>query len=266
MEKVFFTRLELYELVWKFPMTQITKHYGVSSMKIKNACEKIQIPFPGLNQQIKFKNNRIGKPKLPLAYNGIQQIVILKKAYEIQFRKIVKSTPLLDLIKDIESDLQAPLKVPEQLINPVRSRQNTVSYWDNKDEKKDTNAILHLNVAPQNIPRALRLMNALIKLLKYRGHRFEQNPYKTGIIFMKNEIEIDLNLREALKRIPLQVDQDTSECVQTGVFILQIRKDSYKKEWRDCKISLENNLARIIATLELIAVEEKRWKEAGNSI
>ncbi len=47
---------------------------------------------------------------------------------------------------------------------------------------------------------------------------------------------------------------------------MQIRKDSYKKEWRDCKISLENNLARMIATLELIAVEEKRWKGAGDSI
>jgi len=58
----------------------------------------------------------------------------------------------------------------------------------------------------------------------------------------------------------------TSDYIQSGVFILQIRKDFYKKEWRDGKISLENNLARIIATLELIAVEEKRWKEACNSI
>jgi len=58
----------------------------------------------------------------------------------------------------------------------------------------------------------------------------------------------------------------TSNYIQTGVFILQIRKDSYKKEWRDGKISLENNRARIIAILELIAVDEKRWKEACNSI
>jgi hypothetical protein len=58
----------------------------------------------------------------------------------------------------------------------------------------------------------------------------------------------------------------TSDYIQTGVFILQIRKDSFKKEWRDGKISLENNLARMIATLELIAVEEKRWKEVGDSI
>jgi len=58
----------------------------------------------------------------------------------------------------------------------------------------------------------------------------------------------------------------TSNYIQTGVFILKIRKDSYKKEWRDGKISLENNLARIIAKLELIAVDEKRWKEAYNSI
>jgi len=45
---------------------------------------------------------------------------------------------------------------------------------------------------------------------------------------------------------------------------LQIKKDSYKKEWRDGKISLENNWARIIAILELIAIYEKRCKEACN--
>jgi len=266
MEKVVFTRLELYELVWKFPITQITRHYGISSMRIKDACEKMQIPFPGLNQQIKFKNNRIGKPKLPFAYNGIQQIGILKKAYEMQFRKVVKATPLLNLIKSIESDAEAPLTVPNQLINPVHVIRNSVAYWNNTDKKNEAKGILYLNVAPQNIPRALRFMDVLIKLLAYRGHQFEESPDKTGIIFMKDEIVIDLNLREALKRIPLKRGQDTSEYVPTGVFVLQIRKDSYKKEWRDGSISLENNLAGIVAKLELIAIEEKRWKEACDSM
>ncbi|MFQ6601816.1 hypothetical protein [Flavobacterium sp. C3NV] len=58
----------------------------------------------------------------------------------------------------------------------------------------------------------------------------------------------------------------TSDYIQSGVFILKIRKDSYKKEWRHGKISLENNLAEIIAKLELIAVEEKQWKETGDGI
>lgn len=47
MDKVIFTRLELYNLVWKFPIVQIAKHYDVSRMSIKNACDKMQIPLPG---------------------------------------------------------------------------------------------------------------------------------------------------------------------------------------------------------------------------
>ncbi|RKR08928.1 hypothetical protein C8C83_0524 [Flavobacterium sp. 90] len=261
MEKVFFTRLELYNLVWKFSIAQIKKDYGISSMGIKNACHKLKIPLPNSNYWLKPNYKRSNVPELSEYNSENDPIGILKKTYEIQLRSTSKTTPLLDLIKSIESDPNAPLAVPNKLTKPCKLILNTKTYWSNKQNpsnpSKNFSKVLDINVTPQNIPRALLFMDAFIKLLQYRGHKFEKSSNKTGTIFMKNGIAIDIYLREALKRITPEVFQDSAQYVHTNEFILQITRHSYKKEWRDGKISLENSLARIVAKLEMIAGEEK---------
>ncbi len=267
MDKVTFTRLELYNLVWKFPIIQIAKHYEISSMGIKNACEKMHIPLPGSKHWIRLHYERKSVPKLSGDYNGSSQISIMRKMYESPLRKTARSTPLIALIENIESDVEAPSKVPETLNNPSDVVSKTQMYWDhaelNKNENLEQKGILHLNVAQKNIHRALLFMDSLIKLLEYRGHYFAKSIDDRDIILMNGEIEIDIHLREALKRIPPKIHQETADYIFTGEFILQIRKGFYKKEWKDGKISLENSLAAIAAKLELIALEEKQWKEAS---
>ncbi|MCP2025240.1 hypothetical protein L1276_000380 [Flavobacterium sp. HSC-32F16] len=265
MDKVIFTRQELYNLVWKFSIYQISKHYEISTMSIKNACEKMQIPLPGTKHWIKFKYNSSKVPRLSQDYKGSNQIKIFRKTYESQLRKTSKSTPLAQLIKSIQGDSGAPLQVLKTLTDPSTIIQEAqIQFATQKLNKKvviNQVKVLNLNVTKKNIPRALRFMDAFIKLLEYRGHQFEKGADGTGFIRMNGEIEIDIYLREALKRIPPKRNDDMSEYVYTGEFILQIRKDSYKKEWRDGKISLENSLVPIVAKLEIIAAEEKQWKE-----
>lgn len=267
MDKVTFTRLELYNLVWKFPIIQIAKHYEISSMGIKNACEKMHIPLPGSKHWIRLHYERKSIPKLSADYTGSSQITILRKMYESPLRKTVRSTPLILLIENIESDAEAPSKVPEVLSNPTEIVRKTQIYWDdlelNKNVQEEPVDILQLSVDQKNSNRALLFMDALIKLLQYRGHQFEKKGDGRDIILMHNEIEIDIHLREALKRIPPKPNKDAADYIFTGEFILQIRKGSYKKEWKDGKVPLEDNLTAIVAKLELIAVEEKLWKEGS---
>jgi hypothetical protein len=265
MDKVIFTRLELYNLVWQFQIAQIAKKYDISSMSIKNACHKMQIPLPGSRELLRLKNNRSNRPMLSEDYKGNTQIGILKKTYDSQLRKISKLTPLNQWIKNIESDSGAPIQVAKKLTNPTDIIFETQLYlesrqFDNNSQNEPEN-VLCLNIETKNIKRSLLFLDALIKLLQYRGHRFEKSNDKTGLIFMNNEIEIEIDLREGLKRIPPKMFQDTSQYIKTEILIFQIRKDSYKKEWRDGRISLEKNLVSIVANLELVAAEEKQWKE-----
>jgi len=262
MDKVIFTRAELYALVWKFPIIQIAKHYEISSAGIKNACSKMKIPLPGSKHWTTLEYKRKTTPRLSMDYTGSTAIGILKKTYEIQLRNTPKSTPLLDLVKSIKSDSDAPLTVPSKLTNPVNIVAKTFEYWKNKAKTNfQDNDILYLNVCEKNMNRALLFMDTFIKLLEHRGHKFEHKEDQTGVVYLFDRIEIDVYLREALKRIPPTPSQDTSTYVYTGDLIFRIIKESNKKEWRDGPILLEENLALIVAKLELMAEEERKWKE-----
>lgn len=265
MDRIIFTRLELYNLVWKFPIVQIAKHYEISSMGIKNACAKMGIPLPGSKHWVKLNYKRESAPKLAEGYTGNNYIIIMRKAYESQLRKTAKATPLNELIKTIESDSKAPLKVTDTLVKPNAIIKETQIFWENKksDKKKknDLQKVLYLNVAEKNLNRALLFLDALMKLLEYRGHEFERSGEGRGIIFKTEHIKIAIHLREALKRIPPKLDQENAEYVFTGHFILQIKTGSFMKEWREGRISLEKSLVSIVAKLEIIAAEEQQWKE-----
>lgn len=267
MDKIIFTRLELYNLVWKFPIVQIAKHYEISSMGIKNACEKLEIPLPGSKHWVKLNYKRESAPKLSESYKGNNYIIIMRKAYESQLRKIVKLTPFTEQIKEIESDSKAPLTVPKTLKNPNKMIRETQIFWENKKADKkaqnDPEHVLHLNVAEKNLKRALLFLNALIKLLEYRGHQLERAKEGRGITFKTDHVKINIHLREALKRIPPKINQENAEYIFTGHFILQIKTGSYIKEWREGRISLDKSLVSIVAKLELIANEEKQWKETS---
>jgi hypothetical protein len=45
MEKITITRNDLYEMVWKEPMTTLTKRYGISDNGVRKICIKLQIPL-----------------------------------------------------------------------------------------------------------------------------------------------------------------------------------------------------------------------------
>lgn len=257
MDKVSFTRLELYNLVWKFPLIQIAKHYEISTMGIKNACNKMQIPLPNNRHWNKPEYKRLERPKLSSEYNKNNQIYILKKRYEMQFRRTSKSTPLLDSVNQIKKELNDLLIVKKKLENPSKIVSATEDYYKNlKKNDNDFLEILNLNVSNKSVNRALLFMNAFIKLLEFRGHQLRKNNNGSDSIFFTNGIEIEIDLREALKRITIEGKRETSEYVFTGEFILRAKRESIKKEWRDGKDLLENKLPIILAKLELIANEE----------
>ncbi|MNX27156.1 hypothetical protein D3C86_572400 [compost metagenome] len=260
MDKITFTRSELYTLVWKFPILQIAKHYEISSMGIKNACEKMNIPLPKSRHWIGPTYKRKNVPALSLDFNGNNEIAILKKTYEMQLRVPLKSTPLLDLAQSIKNDVHAPLIISDKLENPVEIIASTKQYWESKiidqDILLDQLEILDLYVSKENLDRALRFMNTLIKLIQYRGHEFRKGLDGLDTVVFKNGTEIIVDLREAQKRLTKNSMRETWGYIFTGDFIFRISRGSNKKEWRDGKISLENNLALIMAKLELMAAED----------
>lgn len=258
MDKITFKRSELYALVWKFPIPQIARHYEVSSMGIKNACEKMSIPLPKSRYWIGPAYKRKNVPKLSADLKGNSEVSILKKTYEMQVRIPSKSTPLLNLAQSIKNDVHAPLSISDKLKNPLETIKKTQNYWENTNQaiKQDKLEILNINVSKENLIRALQFMDSLIKLIQYRGHHFIKGLDGVDTILFKNGNEIKVDLREAQKRITKNGLRETSGYVFSGDFILRISRGANKKEWREGKIALEDNLALIMAKIELMAAEE----------
>ena len=118
---------------------------------------------------------------------------------------------------------------------------------------------LDIHVSRAGVPRALLLMDVLIKALLVRKH---------GIIFKNGETyatvkgqELQIKLREQTKRVKGQ--NSWAEYVPTGIFYFKV--DRYPgKEFRDGSRKLEEKIAEVIAWLEIQAdkdnARDEKWR------
>lgn len=161
--------------------------------------------------------------------------------------------------REIDRDTNAPLTIGERHSKSYKLIQITKDSWDKYDKSKKywepDKEGLSLHAADALMPRALRFMGALIKLLQHCGHEFRENQYGYIVAGM-DDIEIEVYLREASRRVPWKDGYSRRELVPTGAFIFQIGKYSDQKEWRDVATAIEGLLARIAVTLELLAEKE----------
>ena len=261
MTKCILTRESLYKLIWNTPRVKILKKYLISEHGFKKLCSECNIPIPksGYWQKIQY-----GKPitieKLPSNFEGESKIEL---SIREKGQTNIVQTPLGVLTNEIESDKNAPLTVPKRLINPETITLNTKEYYlflktsnRRSDFKKTT---LPIRVEKENQNRALKLMDTLVKLLKYRGHSISKRNYETVVVI--KGIKAPIYLREKTKRIPAKNDWSSGHYVPTGKFIIKLGRCFGEKEIGDNKIKLENRLAKIVAYLELYANQELKQKE-----
>ncbi len=230
---------------------------------LRQLCRKYSIPIPqnGYWQKIKAHKPVI-LVRLPASYKG-------EDTMELPLRNQENSVPStlslqINRAKEITSDPKAPLIVPESLVKPHLLISQTKQYWSMKEDARRKEGakmeILSIRVEKPNQKRALLFMNALIKLLEYRGHTVQKGKY-WGTDTLVMGVEIPIDLREATRRIPGKDIYNSSEYIPTGELILKIGKYSGEKEFRDGGAKIETMLAKIVAKLEIIAEREIRWEE-----
>lgn len=264
METIELTRKELYDIVWSTPVSKLTQEYALSNDGIKKLCKQFEIPMPDGGYWMKLKfNKKVKKEKLNPIFGGVDKIVLTIRQEGNPIN--VDQTPLTIRTKEIENDSKAPLAVPDKLTKPDILIQNT-KYIHEKgkkndfkwDEKIDTVSIY---VEESNYNRALRIMDAFIKLLRHRGHTFRRDRNNWGPRIVVNDVEFHFHLREMQKRIPSDKPYNSSTYIPTGILVMKIGESYKAKEWKDGSVKLENQLAKIVAKIELEAGEELKWRE-----
>jgi hypothetical protein len=100
-----------------------------------------------------------------------------------------------------------------------------------------------------------------VKLLRHRGHSFTRDINGFGPHIMIKEISFSFSIREAKKRVPSEKAYYSSTYVPTSVLVLKIGESYKAQECKDGTIKLENQLAKIVAKLEIEADRELIQKE-----
>lgn len=265
MKTIELTRKELYDIVWSTPVSKLTQEYALSNDGIKKLCKQFEIPMPdgGYWSKLKF-NKPFKREELHPISNEVDKIVLTIREEGNPVN--VDQTPLTIRTKEIKNDLKAPLVVPDKIEKPDILTIQTKDYWNESKGNVfyDKYKKLHypIRVGDKHRERALRFMDTLTKLLRYRGHTIAKENHDTCILI--DGIYIDFDLREATKRIPATTPHGFSEYIPTGELILKIGKYSREKEWRDGKVKIEELLARIVAKLEIYAQEKKKQEEASS--
>lgn len=264
MKTVEFTRKELYNIVWSTTLSKLTEQYAYTNDGIKKICKQFDIPMPDGSYWSKLKfNKQFKKEKLNPIFSGVDKIILTIREEGNPIN--VNQTPLTIRTKEIENDTKAPLIVPEKLSRPDILIQNTKDFYSKRKKEQyyrnDKVDIVSISVQNEHLDRALRIMDTFIKLLRYRGHTFTRDRNNYGPMIVVKDVEFYFSLREAQKRIPSEKVYESSTYLPTGVLVVKIGESYHTKEWKDGSVKLENQLAKIVAKIELEADEELIWRE-----
>jgi hypothetical protein len=266
LDKVTLTREELYNLVWSTPILTLSKKYNISDVGLRKICIRMNVPLPqaGHWQKLQF-GKKIIKSPLPDNYKGEQQVSLILRnentSQDIDTRSIIQN-----LQYEIEENLKSKLIVPERLSNPdkliiavkdsfSKRRADDFLYIDTVKSWRDE---LDIRVARVNIGRCLRFLDTFIKAMRARGHDVQIKNGDTCAII--DEENFKIQFREKMKKV-ITKDGTWDRMVYhpTGILAFQVNRFS-TKEWKDGKVTIEEQLSRIIAHLELAAMEVKEWK------
>jgi hypothetical protein len=261
-----FSRKELYDLVWSKSLLSLSRLYAISDNGLRKICFRLNIPLPKSGHWKKVKAGKFVKTSKLLIMEGINESITLSKREEGDL-KYGNDNPIKQLKKEIEADKNINLLVSDRFYS------NDKRILKARDSFRDRNRYINnglintgrdefdIKVSPENVSRALRFMDTLIKALDVRGHSVSVGS--DTYVLVKDE-RMKIILRERLRIGEKKEKWGGHNYIPTG--LLYFRLDSYpQKEWMDGKLPIEGQLADIIARLEIQGSEmlasQIKWRK-----
>jgi len=156
------TRAELYKKAWATPVRTLAKEFGMSDVGLAKICRKHDIPVPPLGYWRKTETgHNVVRPPLPPAKNGPETL-------DIYVRERLPAE-----LAALAAEPAAEIAIPAELSHELVTRTEKLLASGKENEKKlilpKNGTLSHLLVSREQMPRALRIMNALFLALEERG-------------------------------------------------------------------------------------------------
>ena len=263
MEKVVLTRKDLFEEVWKHPLTSLAHKYAMSDCGLRKVCIKHNIPLPKSGHWSKAKFGKAPKPpKLPRGAEELEQItLVLRKEGESY---VPTSNPVINKQRDIEDsgvllELEKDFRKADPLVRTTKKfLEMKYDYRKNRDAWFAARELsIGVDTSKELQKRALLIFDRIIKVLKHRDCKVF---VKSNNAFVsKFGEELDFRIREKQKASYTKDSHGwrTRTYTPTGLLIFQLEYGYWCTEWIDKKQPLENQISKIVAKIEL-RLEEKQ--------
>lgn len=282
------SRTELYELVWAEPMTKVAPRFGLSDVGLAKVCKRCNIPRPPVGY---WAQKQVGKePKrkpLPKSENEVDDLI--KFSMEEKPKPEVVSSEA-ERVRDPE--LKRLIQFEEQSENRITVEDSPARYHalvrntreSMKDSKwhrqnllypswREREARLDIQVSKESLPRALRLMDSLIKAFEKRGHKLvpEVTERHCDVYFVILGEQFRFRLREKTRMIRISDSEQKKDYFSNRVryeptgdleLILCRKLSRYSEEtWKDGKRHrLEDQLNEVMIALIVGVERERDWR------
>ena len=280
MDKITFTRNQFYELIWSKSISTLAKEIRTTDYDIRKICKEFNIPLPYSGYWAKLKYDKpVRKVKLSTIFEGKDEIIINpSNTIPDAFQEGISDRSAL--IEEIKSNHQNLIEVHSKLTNPdtlIISAKDALTinknYWSFNGLIGTHSGFISITVAPDNVKRALKFMDALIKLMRARGHEIKVDDNETYFVVFGEQLVT--RLQEKHRRevvVDGKYGWKTSHYLPSGILMLRCWKQYiyYQKIWMDGKLLIEYQLPKIVAGIELLAQKEIKerleleevWKRA----
>jgi hypothetical protein len=281
------SRTELYQLIWTEPMTKVAPRFGLSDVGLAKVCKRYNIPRPPVGY---WAQKQFGKQPtqtaLPPEAENLQSIEFLAEEREKpsfkgpKIKERVSDEQLKRLIAH-EEQPDNHIVVPGEVTKyHTIVRQTKVAFNDAYVDRglsfpswTSEGARLRIQVAQESVPRALRLMDTLIKTFEERGHKVVVTPteQRKDVLFVILGEKFRFRLREKTRMVRLSEAERKKDYSYgrvkyepTGLLELQLHSDqssSMHATWKDgTQAKLEDQLNDVLIEITVAVEKEREWR------
>ena len=279
-----YERVKLYEEVWAEAVTSVAKRYGISDVALRKICRKLAVPLPPLGYWAKIAaGKKLPTPSLP-KHSGPAEIV--RQPYESD-EPVEPDPEHLVTRREFEARPENRIVVAETLDKPHALIAATERAFRKPKHRNLGNQpmteqrALAISVSEASLPRALRIMDALVKALDARGMplRIEPDEKRRTCLTVQGQVlairlventsrterEPTEKERQAIKQYGHTYLPDRYSYQHTGALKLGITGhyyDELQKVVADGKHQrVEQFLNEFVVKVEAEAVRRKRHEE-----
>jgi len=281
-DTIILTRQELYEKVWTISMQKLAKEFGLSDVGLAKICRRRNIPIPGRGYRARLAaGQKLGRTPLPSITDP--------RLNTIEIRPSDRSTTEGNLMEE-KQPLPKIEVADDRPINHHLALQVERSILRSTDEKglllPRKGKAIPLHVSRDLLPRALRILDALLTAIEGAGHTLAwPKPYDKAMKIVILDEALEFSIVEAVKAKPHELRPQEKanswlaprwDYVATGSLKLSIDcglDARIRHSWSDGKKQrIEKCLGHFLVTLPLIATNlkkeraeraerERRWAE-----